>query len=1310
MNFCRVPRNTDKEIQAVYASNKEESKLYKDLVNLFPNKELALIEYAKVFTGEFKSWFANSKSIDSNNEPVILYDSANRPYYVSEANKRYYIKKEDRLKQPIEEYSQGAKDVLINKDISRAKREDLNDYETFNRIKDIIEYNKDYSLNNTDSNDTFYENKTVTGSKLKRLTEWVTEHLSSDSKKKAFGNKTAEEWAALKYYEKKTTSITDNVLWEDDGKLHSFEEIKEFFKQKNKISTSYGTIIHLLIQRKLTDDKALDKEITKAIEDSGIEEWKFQWLNDIYLSELLYDYLNLNLGETYKGTGVEDKIASEVTVGSEILGIGTKVDGIIEHANGSISLIDFKTGQYFLSDAGTSDEMKYGNLIDEVIKDSKLDKAKMELVLRALMIKEQNADIKFRNIQIAHIGVNQTPRIYDASIKNYLTVLSEYFKNNDKTKYDLLNDKKLFNYEQYTSEIKELAENEEDKFLSTEEKILKYQNELFRLQTLSKIQKKNPEVGERISELTNMIHDLTKSFKADFKADNTDTGIIEQWFGTFYENANPIAQNFLRLFQKNKFNALKEINRFKDLQQVKLRPVIEEYYKKHPTKRLANKGIAGGIVYHDNDNSSGLFDFMWEKKTSGEREGYYARVITEDDVKNNRYTQSQFEYNKWYRENLRNLYDSTMKEKIGNSTKEQLTMDQSFRLDNTFMPRIPMDGKDIVERYGFFSKENLTQQIKSQTDYFIKEQYRTQKREGVGQPVRYIGSPGIISSGYHSFNAEDAILRFATNMIYKKHLDGVSALGQGTLQLLKDELDPQTAKEKYPGTYNFLDKYIKQHVDGKNDEVSAFRKPLTLDINGKKYEVNPARVMDGANNLVTASTMWLNIPGGTFNSFLNLMFSSKEALKGSLSKLVGVDVSDIDYTISDFFKAVAIWFKSGILVNFKGNAIEDYATAAHKDKLHRFMRMMDFDTNSFKYGNNKGDLLSAKNRLLSKSTMYMFHSIGEEFALMTTLSASLIRMKLRDGANNYIDLKGNKVNEKDSVSMWDAYTIDENTGEFVYTGPQRGTLKTGEALLGLTADEINKFRRYSQRVYGGYREDERTAAEQYALGRWVLKFKKFIPALITNNFQRKFNDWSIGKYEQLYDVNGQPIFADGQPVVDWVTQVNEGRVWVTLKFLTFGLASRFKDNPDWNSYKWENLSSDQQKQIVDMGTATLVMLSMIAAGRFIFPDEEDKKLKIYKRYYRLVDDIIQINPIDIGRNFASPLLQTQMAFKTGEALTKYMFNGVILGERLKTGPNKGNLPGSTLLKQRIPFISIPNQFGVFDDEDPEKHLGILESR
>tara|TARA_R100001460_G_scaffold19735_8_gene41011 strand:- start:2219 stop:6856 length:4638 start_codon:yes stop_codon:yes gene_type:complete len=70
---CVLKNKRTGKIERVSAANGKESKLYNKLKNLLGNEEMALLAWAKTYTEDFKNWFGDSKAVDSNGEPLLLY-------------------------------------------------------------------------------------------------------------------------------------------------------------------------------------------------------------------------------------------------------------------------------------------------------------------------------------------------------------------------------------------------------------------------------------------------------------------------------------------------------------------------------------------------------------------------------------------------------------------------------------------------------------------------------------------------------------------------------------------------------------------------------------------------------------------------------------------------------------------------------------------------------------------------------------------------------------------------------------------------------------------------------------------------------------------------------------------------------------------------------------------------------------------------------------------------------------------------------------------------------------------------------------
>ena len=77
MAGCKVFRDKDtNEIVEVTAPNGKQSKLFSAILSLPQvrnDKEVAVRLWAQTHTGAFKKWFGNSKVVDQNGEPLMMF-------------------------------------------------------------------------------------------------------------------------------------------------------------------------------------------------------------------------------------------------------------------------------------------------------------------------------------------------------------------------------------------------------------------------------------------------------------------------------------------------------------------------------------------------------------------------------------------------------------------------------------------------------------------------------------------------------------------------------------------------------------------------------------------------------------------------------------------------------------------------------------------------------------------------------------------------------------------------------------------------------------------------------------------------------------------------------------------------------------------------------------------------------------------------------------------------------------------------------------------------------------------------------------
>jgi len=133
-------------------------------------------------------------------------------------------------------------------------------------------------------------------------------------------------------------------------------------------------------------------------------------------------------------------------------------------------------------------------------------------------------------------------------------------------------------------------------------------------------------------------------------------------------------------------------------------------------------------------------------------------------------------------------------------------------------------------------------------------------------------------------------------------------------------------------------------------------------------------------------------------------------------------------------------------------------------------------------------------------------------------------------------------------------------------------------------------------MHGGYRVDERVAAEYYIMGEMILQLKKYLPSVLKNIWASRGIRDTQGYLQQEVDELGNKVFdKDGNAVYKWTPQVIEGRYRILLGMLFNFLSIKNsttngeKGNKflEWlgyakdESYEWKNLSEAQKHDMYD---------------------------------------------------------------------------------------------------------------------------------
>lgn len=221
--------------------------------------------------------------------------------------------------------------------------------------------------------------------------------------------------------------------------------------------------------------------------------------------------------------------------------------------------------------------------------------------------------------------------------------------------------------------------------------------------------------------------------------------------------------------------------------------------------------------------------------------------------------------------------------------------------------------------------------------------------------------------------------------------------------------------------------------------------------------------------------------------------------------------------------------------------------------------------------------------------MMLFQSLPEEVIATAVFIAQLRSMKFtKDGA---------------TTNMWEAYgepterILSDGTKyyDIEWQGGVRGKRNISniadkplyEDIEGLTIEEVNAVKFLYEKMHGGYRADERIAAEYYVAGELVFKLKKYLPSIIKNIWASKGVRDTQGKFETEIDANGIEVLK-------WKPEVIQGRYQILFGMLFNMLSNKKKNDGDKGnrilsllniqfdtSYKWSELSEAQRADMRD---------------------------------------------------------------------------------------------------------------------------------
>ncbi len=1091
----------------------------------------------------------------------------------------------------------------------------------------------------------------------------------------------------------------------------TYKETVEHFNKNHNYARAYGKAAHKILERYITGNVKLDKELAELKKEKPDQK-------EIPSSTLNWIESSADFIVRLSGYENGDKMASELMLHSNILGIATQIDGLIQKQDGRLILVDYKTGKGFMQN--TAQILKWAADSNVEITNSRQTSAEIELMLRAMMIKEHVPTAEFKDIIVHHLSkhnIGKEPKAVDT--RNILRILEGYFKSEDPVKHKLLQEKGLFNHKFYFGQKfvgKDIISRYSD--TAPAEKLEAMERDLqdirFKLKTkqYSDLGHRS-ELEEELNILSKTILELRSQEKEEITSD-TPIGVFKKNLSSMWNVDNKKISAFAAMFKQQQQVVRDEVFNEKKISQKLFKNVKDEYDKKNPLNKTAETLTRNFVSTFDYRK---LYDFAYTyKDNENYTPGMYfkSREQFEKEYKEGKLSKAQFElvdhlektWNRKYNETmLRTAYTNDKGSDVSYRQALQFSKDSpgiitDGKLDKHFMPRIQKENNEYVEEFHGLDRvtkgtyRRVSSFLRQQLSFFYEEEFSGRTLEGTELKqvrVKNMGSEYSIHTQDHSFNLENTHYQFFSNMTEKRHMDGVVATGDALTSYYRQKaaLTEGTERAKFEGLYEFLDKQIVLNVlkeqefglgnfsKKKFTYNNVFYKKGARGLRGKQtFTISPYKALLMLKNFTTGTSMWLKPFAGTANGAIVLTFNTARGLGGTLATTAGVPPDQVDFTLSDLaygYKETAKYYYDVIRGRKRDNKLFNIAD--------RYAYLPD----NYDYAVDNSDMVALKNPNSRYDMLFKFHAIHEEHGHLALLAAQMRRIKMKDGSSLYDNYRN------------DGTFIGQKNNKQNIRGIRR--LPTGEIEIidELTSEELNKMLKVSTTVHGAYRSDEKSVMEAHVIGQFFLQFKKYLPSLLMQEWQSKNDDTFLGYFDmtdaqgnmrkekvriqrETIDENGNSVKVDQEietSVMDWHASQHQGRARVMLQLLLGG-------NPLHLKGRFEDLNAREKAGAAGILSRMIMygLMTLIVQGMYDDEDFENDPYALRLNY--LTKDMLQgFNLVEVARTIKNPFASITRLNNLFDASTIFMVSG-LTGDRARDG----SIKGSKQLRKNIPFLSV----------------------
>lgn len=549
---------------------------------------------------------------------------------------------------------------------------------------------------------------------------------------------------------------------------------------------------------------------------------------------------------------------------------------------------------------------------------------------------------------------------------------------------------------------------------------------------------------------------------------------------------------------------------------------------------------------------------------------------------------------------------------------------------------MPQQRKDFYERLYFVDKDgkkklrnpsDLSKELRvSIAEAFTRNENDTEfgLTDESGKPINFIPvyfTRKLDNMSNLSVDATSTIIAFSSSANDFEQISKVL----GTIELSKDIL---AEREILTGKFDPVTLFNKKDKKGKpitssGKESHAYKRYedyINMVIYGqqqksekiKGYDV--AKIIDQINRYTALNSLAGNIYSGISNITLGSALERTEAIAGEF------------YDNKDLLEADKIYTSELV------GTIEDIGQRQDSSKLNLWIEHMNTLQN---YNRDFRDLDAGRDtvfsRLMKESSLFFLNHVGEHY-MQTRLSLALAqRTKVKDSTGKEISLweAFDKVNV--GTSTFPSYRLKMKEGITKVGSDEYGSLfKKSEDDKSLTEKDINRFINrqnfLNKRLHGIYNDVDKSAIQQYALGRMAIMFRKFIKP----GWNRRFAKLTYNEEGEIY---------------------TEGNYNTTFRFMK-GLAKDLAQAKFSLIKNFDNLNQGEKANVLRSLTEVAYMIAAVTLGAVLSnlaDDDEDNwalNLAAYEAY-RLYSEL----------RFFSSINEFQRILKSPSA-TVYQFDKI----------------------------------------------------